>query len=230
MKRPREIRTAPREWIRLLRVAYSFLRELAIGDLVLFGSQALSLYMRAPLRSKDLDLVSRQVSLSQMEELAAKLSELENVETKTTTVQTRKFDGRKMTTFTIELRVLEKPFFIELFDSLLDGRSPSILHPYVEPRKRWNLEVWAPTREAVLALRLAFRPPEGIIRPNAIRLNSFIRENRRLLNFKLVGSILRDLAIEDWAERNLIALYKRNRVRIINDHKIIPGIARKLKG
>jgi len=231
LNRPEEIRAAPREWIALLRTVYPFLREQqSIGDLLLFGSQALSFYMKSPLRSKDLDLVSAQVGFRQMEGLADKLSRMENVEYKTTTVQTKGFNGRKMTTYAIELRVNRKPFFVELFDSILDGRSLSILQPYVEPRKRWDLEIWLPNREAILALRLAFRPPEGITRLNATRLNSFIRENRRSLDFKNVHSILREWGIENWVERNLIELYRRNRVRVLDDRKILPGIEEKLRG
>jgi hypothetical protein len=136
LNRPKEIRAAPTEWIALLRTAYPFLREQqSIGDLLLFGSQALSFYIKNLLRSKDLDLVSAQVSLRQIEALPDRLSSTENVEHKTTTVQTKRFNGRKMTTYAIELRVNRKPFFVELFDCVLDGRSPSILQPYVEPRK-----------------------------------------------------------------------------------------------
>jgi len=227
LKRPQEIRAAPREWIALLRVAYPFLRQQA-GDVLLYGSQAMSVYMKNPLRSKNLDFLSGQVSLRQIEALAEKLSEIEQVEYRTTTVQTKRFDDRKMTTYATELRVARKPFFVELFDSILDGRPLSILQPYVEPRKRWGLEVWSPVREAIVAVRLAFRQPEGITRLNAMRLNSFIRENRRSLNFELVGSILKGWGIEDWVERNLIELYRRNKVRILNDHKMIPGIEHKI--
>jgi len=188
----------------------------------------MSVYMRNPLRSKDLDLLSSQVSLRQMEALAQRLTELKQVEYRESTVQTRRFDDRRMMTYAIELRVAGKPFFVELFDSILDGRPLSLLQPYVEPRKRWNLEVWAPVREATVALRLAFRQPEGITRLNATRLNSFIRENRRSLDFTLVASILKEWRIEDWVERNLIELCRRHRLRIVNDHKMIPGIERKM--
>jgi hypothetical protein len=190
----------------------------------------MSFYMKSPLRSKDLDFVSAQVGLRQMEALADRLSPMENVEYKTTTVQTKRFNGRKMTTYAIELRVDRKPFFVELFDNVLDGRSLSILQPFVEPRKRWDLEIWLPNREAILALRLAFRPPEGITRLNAMRLNSFIRENRRSLDFKHVLSILREWGIENWVERNLVELYRRNKVRVLDDRKILPGIEEKLRG
>ena len=189
----------------------------------------MSVYMKSPLRSKDLDLLSNQVSFRQMEALADKLSEIKEVEYKTTTAQTRRFEDRKMTTLAIELRVTGKPFFVEVFDRILDGRSPSILQPYVEPTKRWAMNFWSPAREAVVALRLAFRQPEGITRLNATRLNSFIKENRRSLDFKQVAMIVKEWGIEDWVENNLIQLYQRNNVRILDDNKIIPGIERKIK-
>lgn len=230
MRRPKEIRAAPKEWIEILQVTYPFLREEhSIGDLVLFGSQALSIYMKSPLRSKDLDLLSTQVSLRQIEELSSELSKLENVEFRSTTVQTRLFGVRRLTTHAIELRIAGKPFFIESFDGLLDGRPTSILTPYLELKKRWKLELWVPELEAILALRLAFRQPEGISRLNAMRLNSFVRENRKFIRYKHLNSILANWQIEKWVETNLIDLYKRNRVRIIDDNKIIPGIENRIK-
>jgi len=229
LKRPREIRAAPKEWIPLLRVAYSFLRRQGIGDLLLYGSQAMSVYMKNPMRSKDLDLLSSQVSLRQMEALADKLSEINEVQYKTTIAQTRKFDDRKMTTYAIELRVSGRPFFVKVFDKILDGRPPSILQAYVVPTKRWTIDFWSPTREAIVVLRLAFRQPEGITRLNAMRLNSFIQENRRSLDFEQVAKIVKDWGIENWVENNLTQLYRRNRIRILNDRKIVPGVERRIK-
>ena len=230
MNRPKEIRAAPREWMAILRDAYPFLREQqSIGDLILFGSQALSFYMKSPLRSKDLDFLSAQIGLRQMEALAERLSTIENVQHKSTTVQSRIFDGRKMTTYAIELRINRKPFFVELFDSVLDGRPLSILQPFVELKERWGLQVWLPNREATLALRLAFRPPEGISRLNAVRLNSFIKNNRRRIDFELTRSILTEWGIMSWVQRNLTELYARNRIRILDDRKIIPEIEQRLR-
>lgn len=189
----------------------------------------MSVYMKSPLRSKDLDLLSSQVSFRQMEALVDKLSEIKEVEYRTTTVQTRRFEDRKMTTYAIELRVSGKPFFVEIFDKILDGRPLSILRPYVESTKRWALDFWSPTREAVVVIRLAFRQPEGITRFNATRLNSFIQENRRSLDFKQVGMIIKEWGIENWVENNLMQLYRRNRLRVLSDNKIIPGIERKIR-
>lgn len=228
MKRPKDIRVAPIEWVEILKVAYPFLHEKA-GDLVIFGSQALSIHMKNPLRSKDLDMLSAQVGPLQMEQLSTKLSDLTNVESRSISVQSRMFGPRKMTTYAIELRIKDRPFFVEVFDRILDGRAPSILQPYVEPVKRWKLDVWAPDREATVALRMAFRQPEGISRFNATRLNAFIDENQYSIRFKRVSSILKNWNIEDWVEKNLIDLYRRNRLRIIGDSKVIPGIEKKLE-
>jgi len=49
------------------------------------------------------------------------------------------------------------------------------------------------------------------------------------LDFERVAMILKDWAIENWVENNLVQLYRRNRVRILDDNKIIPGIERKIK-
>jgi len=228
LRRPKEIRAAPKEWISIFHASYTFLREEGVGDLTLYGSQAMSVYMKNPLRSKDLDLLSSQVSLRQAEALGEKLSEIKDVEYWSTSAQTRKFDDRKMTTYAIELRVGGKPFFVESFDKILDGQPLSLLQPYVELTNRWDLEFWTPSREATVALRLAFRQPEGITRLNATRLNSFIRENKRSLDLGLVGSILKSWRIVEWVEKNLIELHRRHRIRILYDHRIVPGIEGKI--
>ena len=230
MKRPNEIRTPPKDWIEILRVAYPFLRNKEkVGDLALYGSQALSIYMKSPLRSKDLDLVSSQVGPRQVDRLIGEISVLENIEVRTNTVQTRMFGPRKMTTYAIELRINGKPFIVELFDRILNGQPPSVLQPYVEPIERWDLEIWAPDRDATMALRLSFRQPEGISRFNATRLNSFVQENASSLRFNRVASILKNWGMEALVEKNLVDLYRKNRLRITGDYKIIPGIEKKLK-
>lgn len=228
MKRPQEIRAAPKEWISLFQATYTFLRETGVGDLTLYGSQAMSVYMKNPLRSKDLDLLSSQVSLRQAEALGEKLSDIKDIEYWSTSLQTRKFDERKMTTYAIELRVGGKPFFVESYDKILEGQPLSLLQPYLELENRWDLEFWTPSREATVALRLAFRPPEGITRLNATRLNSFIRENKRSLDLELVASILRNWRIVEWVERNLTELHRRHRIRILHDCRIVPGIESKI--
>ncbi len=187
MKRPTEIRTAPRDWLLVLKTAYPFLVDQGIGDLLLFGSQALSIYLDSPLRSKDLDLVSPQIGPGHLEALRKHL-ETSGLETRSTTVQSKPLAKARMTVYTVELKLSSKPFFLEIFDKILDGQNPSILTPYAQQARKWNLDLWAPSPNAVVALRLSFRQPEGISRLNAIRLNNFIRQNRTKLDFAKTGS------------------------------------------
>jgi hypothetical protein len=211
-------------------MAYPFLRSKErVDDLALFGSQTLSLYMKTPLRSKDLDLLSGQAGPRQIEALSRELGKLKDVEVRAHTVQTRMLNSRKMTTYTIELRIKARPFFVELFDCILDGQPLSILEPYIESVERWGLEIWAPDRDATMALRLSFRQPEGISRLNATRLNAFVQENRNSLRFNRVASILKDWRMEALVEKNLSDLYRRHRLRIMGDNKIIPEIEKRLK-
>ena len=131
MKRPSEVRTSPKEWVAVLGVTYQFLLDQGVGNPLLFGSQAMSFYMANPLRSKDLDLVTDQFGPNSLEELTHALSNkrLADAEVKTNNVQTKFFDGRIMRTYSIEMRVKRRPFFLEIFDAVLDGRPPSILAP-----------------------------------------------------------------------------------------------------
>jgi hypothetical protein len=50
------------------------------------------------------------------------------------------------------------------------------------------------------------------------------------LKFEVAKSILEGWGVIDWAEKNLVELYARNKVRITNDRRIIPGIELKLAG
>jgi hypothetical protein len=62
-----------------------------------------------------------------------------------------------------------------------------------------------------------------------LRLNGFIKENHRRLDIRQVRLILTEWGIVNWVERNLTELYRRNRIRIQDDRKIIPEIEQKLK-
>lgn len=166
--------------------------------------------------------------MKHVDSLADQVSKQTGIEVRSTTAQTRLFGSTRMTTYSIELRLEGKPFIVEIFDAILDGRSPSILTPHVQPVNRWGMSLWAPTPEAVVVLRLAFRPPEGITRLNAIRLNRFIQENTRSLDLGVIGSIICDWRLEDWIRGNLERLYRLNRIRILNDSRILPSIEERL--
>jgi len=222
MKRPREIRTPPRGWLRVLEAAYPFLRDQGLGDLLLFGSQAMSVYLDNPLRSKDLDLVSAQMGPGQLELLRDHLSKMPELEVRSTSVQSRPLSMGDLKTLSIELRLEARPFFLEIFDKILDGRPPSILTAHVQERERWGLHLWVPTPEALVALRLCFRRPEGISRLNAVRLNRFLREEKTRISLPEVRRIITRWQLSTLVQANLDDLYKRHRLRITNAEEILP--------
>ena len=222
MKRPLEIRTPPRGWLRVLGAAYPFLRDLGLGDLLVFGSQAMSVYLDNPLRSKDLDLVTAQMGPVQLELLRDHLSKNPGLEVRSTSVQSRPLAKGDLKTFSIELRLEERPFFLEIFDKILDGRPPSILTSHMQESDRWGLRLCVPTPDALVALRLCFRRPEGISRLNGIRLNRFLQEEKTRISFLEVRRIISQWQLRTLVQTNLDDLYRRHRLRIINAEKILP--------
>jgi hypothetical protein len=226
MKRPAEIRTAPRDWLLVLKTAYPFLVNQGIGDLLLFGSQALSVYLHNPLRSKDLDLVSSQLGPGHLEALRKHL-ETSGLETRSTTVQSKPLAKARMTIYTVELRLSSKPFFLEIFDKILDGQNSSILTPYAQRARKWNLDLWAPSPNAVVALRLSFRQPEGISRLNAIRLNNLIRQNRRKLDFNEIKTMITQWEMDGRVKENLRILHKNHKLRIVNENLLYARLDQK---
>jgi hypothetical protein len=226
MKRPMEVRASPSEWVKVLRVTYPFLVSKGIGNLVLFGSQAMSFYMKNPLRSKDIDLVTDQLGPKLFEDLANHLKDTRPAggEFRTTNVQTRAFDGRMMTTYSVEMQISKRPFILEVFNAVLDGRSPSILTEHVQKVVRWGLNVWVPSPDAVVALRLCFRQPEGINRLNATRLNSFIRDNKARIHDRRVGEIVVSWGKADLVKTNLDQLQKQYKQKITDQKKFLAAI------
>ena len=194
----------------VLKIAYPFMISRGIGDLLLFGSQALSAYMSSSLRSKDLDLVSSQMGPGHLDALEQHLAQT-GLETRSSTVQSRPLPKGRMITYSVELRLEGKPFFIEIFDKVLDGQNPSVLTPYAQHVHKWDLDLWTPSPNATVALRLCFRPPEGISPLNARRLNNFIQQNRRKIDFQEIKKIIDEWGMEETVKANLGALYNNHR-------------------
>ena len=221
-----EVRASPSEWVEVLRAAYPFLVSRGISNLVLFGSQAMSFYMKNPLRSKDLDLVTDQLGPKLFEDLTNHLRNTRpaGAEFRTTNVQTKPFDGHMMTTYSVEMQISRRPFILEVFDSVLDGQPPSILTEHVQKEERWGVDVWVPSRNAVVALRLCFRQPEGINRLNATRLNSFIRDNKARIDHQKVGEIVVSWGKADLVKMNLGQLHKRYKQKITDQERFLAAI------
>lgn len=216
MKRPTDIRAPPSSWIPALRESYTFLRERGVGDLLLFGSQAMSAYMWHPLRSKDIDLVSTQMRPRLLDELTERLAPLSEIDPRNT-VMTRVTDNGLARTYSVYLKMRGYPLIVEIFDTVLAGRKPKILWPHIKPVRRWEMEIHAPTPEAIVALRLSFSPPERIGRLNAVRLNRFIRARERRLNFKLIREILEEWGTRELVRDNLKELHDRHKMRILHE-------------
>lgn len=142
----------------------------------------------------------------------------------TSNVQTRFFERRVMHAYSIEMRIRRRPFFIEILDTVPDGRPPSVLTPYVQHGRRWGIGLWVPSREAVLSLRLCFRQPEGINRLNAIRLNHFIEYNKAKISSRKVGEIIVSWGQADLVRTNLGKLEKLPKLKIPDQEKILAAI------
>jgi hypothetical protein len=229
MRRPTDIRAPSALWIPVLRESYTFLRGCGVGDLLLYGSQAMSVYMRYPFRSKDIDLVSNQMRPPLLDELTKRLSRFSET-TPRNAVMTRVTDTGLARTYSVYLRIKGYPLIMEIFDTILAGRDPKILQPYIRSVHRWDMNIFTPNPEAIVALRLSFSPPERISRLNAIRLNRFIKAREHKLNYKGIRKI-----IEEWGTRELIGdnlkeLYGRHKMRILHDSDIDARIPDLLRG
>jgi hypothetical protein len=226
MKRPSEVRTSPKDWVAVLQVAYQTLLDCGIGNLILFGSQAMSFYMKNSLRSKDIDLLTNQMEPTALDELTKVLTKQHpaGADVRTNDVHTRFLDGRTMRTYSVELRIRKRPFFVEIFDAVLDGQPSSVVTPYVQRGKKWKLDLWLPPREAVVGLRLCFRQPEGISRLNASRLNQFIEDNEGRLSERKVGEIVVSWGQAELVRRNLEQLEKLHNTKITAQQKILAAM------
>ncbi len=129
-----------------------------------------------------------------------------------------------MRTYSVELRINGKPFFVEVFDSVLDGRPLSILSEQVRKVRKWGVQLWAPSLEAVLALRLAFRRPEGISRLNATRLNRLIQENRKNLKVRTVRRLVHEWGATRTVSENLAELHKTHRLTILREKEFLASV------
>jgi len=223
MKKPVEIRAPARDWLQLLRTVFPYLRDRGVGDLLLFGSNAMSIYLDNPLRTKDLDLVSSQYGPLHHSSLREHLLHV-GIEVRSSTVQTKPLTHGDMTIYTVELRLDGRPFFVEIFDRVLDGKPVSILTPYVQHVKKWDLEVWVPCLNAVVALRLAFRQPEGINRFNATRLNTLIKKNEDIIDPSTIGKIITEWGVHEMVRTNLEGLRKTHRMRIAHQKEILRSL------
>lgn len=208
-------------------MAYDSLLKGGSSDVLVFGSQAMSLYMKRALSSKDLDLIASGVTLRRIEKVAQSLEEYTGQRPKYSYF-VGSYEGRKYPVFSIYLqRVGEKPFVIEVFETYL-GYELRRLTPYVTFVKRGDHSFQTLCLEAIIATRLAFRPPERITAFNARRLNNFIEGNRQNIDWRLVNKFAHDFKIENVIRENLTVLLKKNNLKILGQEKLDRDMAIRL--
>lgn len=215
----RETRSSVARWKEILIPAYRELVRLGVGDVWVFGSQAVSLYLPRPLASKDLDLLASGMTIGIVETICAKLISFSGQKRPYYTLQNLEHNGRSNPVFSIYLSGQnEKPFAIEIFQTY-NGHDLKRLTPYAAYLKRWGVEFQTLTVEAIIATRLAFRPPERISSFNAYRLNRFIQAFRRKVDWNKVEDFTRDFQLERTIDENLKHL-AQYRIEIIDSRKL----------
>jgi len=172
-------------WIDVLKKITPVLAECNINDVILFGSQAMSVYIERALASKDIDLIAPGITIKSLERLCDELTQMAD-QKPTYDYQVSDYLGRRYPIGHIYLKHKGGfPFVLEFFQNFL-GYESTRLNPFLALKEKWGLWLQVPSPEAIIGIRLAFRPPERITPFNASRLNRFIRT---------LGKV-------DWAEVN----------------------------
>ena len=183
-------------WVAALSQVASALSESDANDFVLFGSQAMSVYLDRALPSKDLDLIVPGVGPKVLGLVRDALGRPEF------DFGVFDYSGRDYPVGHFYLRYPDgTPLVVELFQTFL-GFDPRRLTPYLTFRDRWGLRLQAMVPEAVIATRLSFRPPERVTPFNAARLSRFVRGVGRV-DWKKVNAFLDDFGLREVALANL---------------------------
>jgi len=208
----RQTRSSVARWRKILVLTYDKLVELGANDVWVYGSQAMSLYMKRPLASKDLDLLASGTTIDMIKKLCEFLAPFSSNQKKPGwNYLELEHEGFTNPVFSIYLSAQnEKPFVIELFQTY-NGHDLRELTPYSTYVKRWGSEFQTLTSEAIIGTRLALRPPERISAFNAERLNSFIRVVK--VDWTKVERFARTFHLESRIEENLREL-GRQKIKI----------------
>jgi predicted nucleotidyltransferase len=191
-------------WIDVLRRMTPILAKSHVTDMILFGSQAMSVYMERALASKDIDLIAPNMTENTLERMR---DELKQIATQTPTYdhQVGEYSGRAYPVSHIYLRHMSGfPFVIEFFENFL-GYDSKRLNPYLVLKNKWSMNLQVLIPEAIVATRLAFRPPERVSQFNASRLNRFIRHIRQV-DWKIVNGFIDAFELRAIVKANVAAL------------------------
>lgn len=215
---PKTARTPAKVWIEVLKRTMSVLSDSAANDVILFGSQAMSVYSKRALASKDLDLIVPEITLNILEELSNRLI-FEPEKKPTFDFQVSEYVGRRYPVGHIYIKHRSGfPIVIELFQTFL-GYETTRLTPFLVFKDRWGMRAQVLVPEAIVGARLAFRPPERISRFNAVRLNTFIRSLGKNLDWRKVNRFIDAFQLRPLIIENLAELASKN-IRILNSSEV----------
>lgn len=215
----RETRSSVARWKELLIYTYNELVKLGAGDVWVYGSQAMSLYIQRPLASKDLDLLASGMTIDIMRGLCKSLAPLSKQRTPYFDYQNLEHEGKLNPVFSIYINEAgERPFAIELFQTY-NGHDLRELTLYANIAKRWENEFQTLSIEAIVGTRLGFRPPDRITPFNAQRLNRFIETTRRKIDWEKVEEFAKKFGLEEKIIENLKIL-RQKRIKIMDVEKL----------
>ncbi len=207
-------------WIDVLMRITPILAESHVTDMTLFGSQAMSAYMERALASKDLDLIAPGITPNTLEKTRDELKQIA-AQTPTYGHLVGEYAGRTYPVSHIYLKhVTGFPFAIEFFENFL-GYESNRLNPFLTLKNKWGLELQVLLPEAIIATRLAFRPPERVSPFNASRLNRFIKHIGNV-DWRMVNAFIDAFELRTVVEENLAGL-RAKRISINGASKIMQG-------
>lgn len=214
-------RRAPAKiWIDVLTRITPILAESHVTNMILFGSQAMSAYMERALASKDIDLIAPSMTPNTLEKTRDVLKQIA-AQTPTYDHLVGEYAGRTYPVSHIYLKHMSGfPFVIEFFENFL-GYQSNRLNPFLTLKNKWGLELQVPLPEAIIATRLAFRPPERVSPFNASRLNRFIKHIHHV-DWRMVNAFIDAFELRTVVGENLAEL-RTKRISINGASKIMQG-------
>lgn len=209
-------RAPAKVWIDVLKRIMPVLAKCDANDVILFGSQAMSVYMERALTSKDIDLIVPAITISSLEKLCEELTRVAGKKP-TYDYQVGDYLGRTYPVGHIYLTCSGFPFVAEFFQNFL-GYESVRLAPFLALKEKWGLWIQTLSPEAIIGTRLAFRPPERITPFNAARLNRLIR-TIGTVNWSNVNTFIDTFELRTIVQENLAEL-KSKRISITGSSKI----------
>lgn len=210
----RTTRSPAKVWIDTYGRTMSVLSKSDANDVILFGSQAMSVYTKRALASKDLDLIVPGITLSILEECCDELAKAAE-RRPNYDFAVGEYLGRRYPVGHIYLRHNSGyPLVVEFFQTFLGYESRMLTH-FLTFKEKWGMRAQVLTPEAIIGARLSFRPPERITPFNAMRLSRFIRTMGRRIDWSKVNSFIDAFGLRDVAKENIAELSSK--------HISIPG-------